>query len=80
MKRVSLLTVFTLLLFQGMTQDFQLKLWPDGAPNQNTPPGVERFYVDNGTARYDNISEAVITSYSIHYTKLYERLTRLNLA
>jgi len=63
MKRVSLLTVFTLLLFQGMTQDFQLKLWPDGAPNQNTPPGVERFYVDNGTARYDNISEAELFVY-----------------
>ncbi|MGD9929893.1 MAG: alpha/beta hydrolase [Mangrovibacterium sp.] len=63
MKKINLLFVLTFLLFQGMAQDYRLQLWPDGAPNQNTPPGEERFYVDNGTGRYDNISTAELFVY-----------------
>ncbi|MCW0484680.1 alpha/beta hydrolase [Gaoshiqia sediminis] len=63
MKKINLLFVLTLLLFQGMAQDYRLQLWPEGAPNQNTSPGEERFYVDNGTGRYDNISEAELFVY-----------------
>lgn len=63
MKKINLLLVLTFLMFQGMAQDYRLQLWPDGAPNQNTPPGEESFYVDNGTGRYDNISTAELFVY-----------------
>ncbi|WP_423126993.1 alpha/beta hydrolase [Gaoshiqia sp. Z1-71] len=63
MKKISLFLTLTLICFQGMTQDYRLKLWPAGAPNQNTPPGEERFYVERETGRYDNISEAELFVY-----------------
>lgn len=63
MKKINLLLVLTFLMFQGMAQDHRLLLWPNGAPTQNTPPGEEQFYVDNGTGRYENISEAELFVY-----------------
>jgi acetyl esterase/lipase len=64
MKRVFLLLFFSALFFmQGMAQDYRLKLWPQGAPNRNTPPGEEKYYTDKGTKRYENVSEAELFVY-----------------
>ncbi|MEN6454945.1 MAG: alpha/beta hydrolase [Prolixibacteraceae bacterium] len=64
MKKISLLSILLFSLFiQGMTQDYRLKLWPDGAPNKNTPPGEEKFYIERGTSRYENISDAELFVY-----------------
>jgi acetyl esterase/lipase len=64
MEKISLLSILLFSLFiQGMTQDYRLKLWPDGAPNKNTPPGKERFYIERGTSRYENISDAELFVY-----------------
>jgi len=46
-----------------MAQDLQLKLWPNGAPNTTTPPGAEKYYTNNGTYRYENISESELFVY-----------------
>lgn len=43
-------------------QDLTLKVWPNGAPEKNTPPGEERSWVD-GIQRIENISEAEIYVY-----------------
>lgn len=43
-------------------QDLSLKVWPNGAPEKNTPPGEERSWVD-GIQRIENISEAEIYVY-----------------
>lgn len=43
-------------------QNYTLKVWPNGAPEQNTPPGAERSWVD-GIERVENISEAEIYVY-----------------
>ncbi len=40
MKKMNLLSVFTLLLFQVIAQDFQLKLWPSGAPNKKAMESI----------------------------------------
>ncbi|MEL7586081.1 MAG: alpha/beta hydrolase [Prolixibacteraceae bacterium] len=64
MKKLRLLTLLLISLsIQGMTQDYRLKLWPDGAPNKNTPPGEEKFHVERGTGRYENVSEAELFVY-----------------
>ena len=44
-------------------QNFKLKLWPDGAPNKNNPPGKEEFNIRYGTHRYWNVSEAELFVY-----------------
>ncbi len=64
MEKISLLSILLFSLFiQGMAQDYRLKLWPNGAPNKNTPPGEEKFYTERGTSRYENISEAELFVY-----------------
>ncbi|WP_163713689.1 alpha/beta hydrolase [Mangrovibacterium lignilyticum] len=63
MRKLTFLTLLTFILTQTMAQDFQLKLWPDGAPNKNTPPGDEQYYEQGGTYRYSNISEAELFVY-----------------
>ncbi len=63
MQKTGLLFLFFALTMNVMAQDFQLKLWPNGAPNQSTPPGQERYYIENGTGRYENISEAELYVY-----------------
>jgi acetyl esterase/lipase len=63
MKQLTILSFFFIVISQAMAQDFQLKLWPDGAPNSNTPPGEEQYYEQNGTYRYSNISEAELFVY-----------------
>lgn len=63
MKNFALL-VMTLFAFQsGFAQDLKLKLWPQSPPNQNTPPGEERYYEVNNTYRYENVSEAELYVY-----------------
>jgi acetyl esterase/lipase len=64
MRKISLLSFLLFSLFiQGMAQDYRLKLWPNGTPNKSTPPGEEKFYISNGTGRYENISEAELFVY-----------------
>lgn len=64
MEKICLLSFLLFSLFiQGMAQDYRLKLWPNGAPNKNTPPGEEKFYTERGTNRYENISEAELFVY-----------------
>lgn len=63
MKQLSVLSLLVFLTSQVMAQDLQLKLWPNGAPNSNTPPGEEKYYEQNGTYRYSNISEAELFVY-----------------
>jgi len=64
MKKISLfLFLLCSIMMNGMTQDYRLKLWPGEPPNKNTPPGEEKFYVDRGTSRYENISEAELFVY-----------------
>lgn len=63
MKQLSLLSLLLLLTSGLMAQDLKLKLWPDGAPNTNTPPGEEQYYEQGGTYRYSNISEAELFVY-----------------
>lgn len=64
MKKISLLSLLLLSsIIYSMAQDYQLKLWPDGPPNKNTPPGEEKFYIERGTGRYENISEAELFVY-----------------
>lgn len=63
MKKLSLLSIFFLLISQLMAQDLQLKLWPNGAPNTATPPGAEKYYINNGTYRYENVAEAELFVY-----------------
>ena len=63
MQRTSLLFLFFALTINVMAQDFQIKLWPDGTPNQSSPPGKEKYYIENGTGRYKNISEAELYVY-----------------
>ncbi|RKD88325.1 alpha/beta hydrolase [Mangrovibacterium diazotrophicum] len=63
MKRLSLLSILLLLITQLMAQDLKIKLWPDGAPNKTTVPGEEKYYINNGTYRYENISEAELFVY-----------------
>ncbi|PTN07420.1 alpha/beta hydrolase [Mangrovibacterium marinum] len=58
MKQLTFLGLFLLLIMSGQAQDFQLKLWPEGAPNSTTVPGDEQYYQQNGTYRYSNVSEA----------------------
>ena len=63
MKHFTLLSLFVFILTSTMAQDLKLPLWPNGAPNKNTPPGEEHYFEDNGTYRYDNISEAELFVY-----------------
>ena len=48
---------------QVMAQDLKIKLWPDGSPNKNNPPGEEEYYKERGTYRFKNISEAEMYVY-----------------
>ncbi len=63
MKVINLIILLIALSLQGISQDFQLKLWPDGAPNKNNPPEEEKYYEQYGTFRYENISEAELFVY-----------------
>lgn len=63
MKSTALFFFVIVLSTQLMAQDFQLKLWLNGAPNKNTPPGEEKYYEEGGTYRYSNISEAELFVY-----------------
>lgn len=63
MKKLAFLSIILFTFSNLMAQDLKLKLWPDGAPNQNTPPGEEHYYEQRGTMRYDNISEAELFVY-----------------
>ncbi len=56
-------SLLILMCLQVFSQDYRLKLWPDGPPNQNTPPAEERYYENRGTMRFENISEAELFVY-----------------
>ena len=62
MKKIYINLFFLLLMSSLSAQDFTLKVWPNGAPENNTPPGTERTWVD-GVMRIENISEAEIYVY-----------------
>lgn len=59
MKKSNILIILIFLSTQLMAQDFQLKVWPNGAPNKNNPPGEEKY----ANGRVDNISEAELYVY-----------------
>ncbi|WP_372774285.1 alpha/beta hydrolase [Mangrovibacterium sp.] len=63
MKKLSISLLFISIFATTMAQDFTLPLWPNEAPNKNTPPGEERYYEEHGTMRYDNISKAELFVY-----------------
>ena len=42
------------------------------------PEGTKLTDMPEGVAAWDSLTDDVITSYSIHYTKLYETSFRLN--
>ena len=63
MKKFNLTLLLIVTLTQLMAQDLQLRLWPDGAPNKNTPPGEEESAVGGGIMRISNISEAELFVY-----------------
>jgi len=69
MNRIILLFLCIVFPATLMAQDFQLKLWPDGPPNKNNPPGEEQYYKERGTFRYSNISEAELYVYQPAQTK-----------
>lgn len=48
---------------QLCAQDFKVKLWPDGAPNQNEVPGEENTTNTDGIVRVENIAEAELFVY-----------------
>ena len=63
MMKTLFINLFFLILMSSLSaQDFSLKVWPDGAPEKNNPPGKERSWVD-GIQRIENISEAEIYVY-----------------
>jgi acetyl esterase/lipase len=62
MKKLSINLFLILLMSSLSAQNFTLKVWPDGAPEKNDPPGAERSWVD-GIERIENISEAEIYVY-----------------
>ncbi|HAZ04563.1 MAG: hypothetical protein A2W90_17190 [Bacteroidetes bacterium GWF2_42_66] len=62
MKTLFINLFFLILMSSLSAQDFSLKVWPDGAPEKNNPPGKERSWVD-GIQRIENISEAEIYVY-----------------
>jgi acetyl esterase/lipase len=59
----SFLSIFFFTAVIVTAQSFKLKLWPDGAPNKNNPPGKEEFNIRYGTHRYWNVSEAELFVY-----------------
>lgn len=63
MKHHYLLIVLSFLSIQLMAQDIEIKLWPNGAPNKNNPPGAEERWTEGGILRYKNISEAEMYVY-----------------
>lgn len=63
MKHHYLLIVLSFLSIQLMAQDIEIKLWPNGAPNKNNPPGAEKRWTEGGILRYKNISEAEMYVY-----------------
>jgi acetyl esterase/lipase len=63
MKKINLTFLFIIVLSQLMAQDLQLKLWPNGAPNKNNPPAEEEHYMERGTHRFRNITEAELFIY-----------------
>jgi len=56
------LVLFTLVIisFSGMTQDFKLKVWPNGAPDSNGMTLPEEIFEGK---RVRNVSEAEIYVY-----------------
>ncbi len=62
MKKLFINLIFLILMSNLTAQDFSLKVWPNGTPEKNTPPGKERSWVD-GIQRIENISEAEIYVY-----------------
>jgi acetyl esterase/lipase len=63
MKKVNLSILLIMVLTQVMAQDFTMKLWTEGTPNECKPEGEEKYYERNGTFRYENVSEAEIFVY-----------------
>lgn len=63
MRKVNLSILLIFILTHVMAQDFQIKLWPDGAPNKSTPPGKLKSYESNGILLYENISDAELFVY-----------------
>ena len=57
------LAIFSLVIisFSTMAQDFKLKVWPNGAPENNVAPGTERTWTEGGIERIENITEAEIS-------------------
>jgi acetyl esterase/lipase len=57
------LTILTAVIisFSTMAQDFKLKVWPNGAPENNIAPGAERTWTEGGIERIENITEAEIS-------------------
>ncbi|MDX9880759.1 MAG: alpha/beta hydrolase [Prolixibacteraceae bacterium] len=62
MKKLITNLFFLILMSNLPAQDFSLKVWLDGAPEKNTPPGKERTWTD-GIQRIENISEAELYVY-----------------
>lgn len=46
-----------------MAQDLKLKVWPNGAPENNVAPGPERTWTEGDMERIENITEAEIFVY-----------------
>jgi len=62
MKKLYVNLFFFILMSSLSAQNFTLKVWPNGAPIKNNPPGEEHSWVD-GIKRIENISEAEIYVY-----------------
>lgn len=63
MKKDKLLLFLIVISFQLTGQDLKIKLWPNGAPNKNTPPGKEEYFKQDGVYQFRNISEAELYVY-----------------
>lgn len=63
MKSICFVSLMLVSITQSMGQNEKLKLWSNGAPNQSTAPAAEKYYENNGTMRYENITEAELFVY-----------------
>jgi Esterase/lipase len=63
MKVINLLFIVIAFATQLAAQDLRLKLWPNGEPNKNHPPGQEEYFQEDGINQVNNISEAVLYIY-----------------
>ena len=61
MKKTNLTLIFILIFSSMFAQIYSLKLWPNGAPNKNEPPGKEYMDAENGHVY--NVSEAELFVY-----------------